>query len=626
MSENVTLRVLVVPDVRSGNGTGHLRRCIALCGVLARRGAAVSMLLADKSAVTHSGISLNGVEVLAFDEAKIRTWNLVFIDSRSIQPVEVARFRSLAPVIGLDAGEPGRSFMSYLIDSLPRQLPARWRPAAIRASAPNLKGERYLVLGAPAARRIPPEAREGILISFGGEDAAHLTEKTLHALRRMPGLKQVSVTVVRGPLFGGGRLSALPDNRCRIVDAPSGLGDLIATHRLVVTSFGLTAFEARREAVPVVLVNASRYHRLLADQAGFLSAGTGRPHPRAFQRMATRALAHSVIPERTAAEPGFVASDAAHPGDAAELIALTLDSLHTGEKEGCPVCGLKTNRVVLRHPRKSYFRCGQCGMLYMEHYTRDKIEYTREYFFTDYEKQYGKTYLEDFDHIRALARPRLERISRLNPGRTMLDVGCAFGPFMSEAALSGYSPFGVDISEDAARYVREQLAFPAVAGSILDFDPVAEFGVREFDVVTLWYVIEHFPNVEALLGALKRMVKPGGVLAFSTPNGGGISRRRSPAAFFSRSPDDHYTIWEPSRTRGILRRFGFTVRDIRVTGHHPERFFSRTTEDSKSLQSGDKKADNKSEDRILLRLADRASRVLGLGDTFEVYAVRDQER
>jgi hypothetical protein len=90
------------------------------------------------------------------------------------------------------------------------------------------------------------------------------------------------------------------------------------------------------------------------------------------------------------------------------------------------------------------------------------------------------------------------------------------------------------------------------------------------------------------------------VLAFSTPSGSGISARRSLRRFLSASPADHFTIWTPRRTGPLLRRFGFRLERMQVTGHHPERFPGR-------LPAG------------LLR---PASRLLGLGDTFEAYAVK----
>jgi 2-polyprenyl-3-methyl-5-hydroxy-6-metoxy-1,4-benzoquinol methylase len=108
----------------------------------------------------------------------------------------------------------------------------------------------------------------------------------------------------------------------------------------------------------------------------------------------------------------------------------------------------------------------------------------------------------------------------------------------------------------------------------------------------MWYVIEHLTGLRAALAQVNALLEPGGVFAFSTPSFAGISRRKSLTAFLRNSPGDHWTIWDPRRCKKMLAAYGFKVKKIVVTGHHPERF-------------------NK-----------MISRVLGLGDTFECYAIK----
>jgi SAM-dependent methyltransferase len=126
-------------------------------------------------------------------------------------------------------------------------------------------------------------------------------------------------------------------------------------------------------------------------------------------------------------------------------------------------------------------------------------------------------------------------------------------------------------------------------------------------VVTMWYVIEHLPDLTDALSVVSDLLEPGGVFAFSTPNATGVSARRSLRDFLRNSPPDHFTVWSPRTARRVLARYGFEVTGVRVTGHHPERFPGATR-----LRDGGPGR------RVLLAL----SRVLGLGDTFEVYAVK----
>ncbi len=141
-----------------------------------------------------------------------------------------------------------------------------------------------------------------------------------------------------------------------------------------------------------------------------------------------------------------------------------------------------------------------------------------------------------------------------------------------------------------------------------ELDIERAFGFGQVDLLTMWYVIEHFPRLGEVLAKVSRIVKMGGVFAFSTPNLSGVSGYTDLERFLTASPRDHYTIWEPKIARSVLRRFGFRVAAVNITGHHPERF----------PLSG-------AERGWRYRLLEHYSRVAGLGDTFEIYAVKERE-
>ena len=88
----------------------------------------------------------------------------------------------------------------------------------------------------------------------------------------------------------------------------------------------------------------------------------------------------------------------------------------------------------------------------------------------------------------------------------------------------------------------------------------------------MWYVKEHFNNLDQVINKVSSLVKTNGYFAFSTPSGQGVSATTNKENFFTQSPGDHYTVWEPSKANKILAKYGFKVVKIVSTGHHPERF------------------------------------------------------
>jgi 2-polyprenyl-3-methyl-5-hydroxy-6-metoxy-1,4-benzoquinol methylase len=242
------------------------------------------------------------------------------------------------------------------------------------------------------------------------------------------------------------------------------------------------------------------------------------------------------------------------------------------------------------------------------------VVYDRDYFFESYRRQYGRTYLEDFPHLRELAAGRLRSIRRLlekggkraGPSKAgkprLLDIGCAYGPFLAAARDAGFDCLGMDPAEDAVRYVRDSLGIGAVRGFFPHTALPQELIGEGFDVISLWYVIEHLRDTQGGLAALAGLLKPGGILALSTPSFSGVSGRFKRRRFLAESPEDHWIIWQPSIMKNIFKVHGLDLEKISITGHHPERF-----------PLGPKPGSP------LYRLAGLASLLCGLGDGFEAY-------
>jgi 2-polyprenyl-3-methyl-5-hydroxy-6-metoxy-1,4-benzoquinol methylase/spore coat polysaccharide biosynthesis predicted glycosyltransferase SpsG len=612
-------RWLLVPSTAKGNGSGHLVRCLGLAREL---GPSASIYLpGSKTGAAWSSAEiglayareLEGLSVVE-DLSLAGPVDLVVLDRRAVSREELAFWESFGPVVALDEGGPARHAAPYLVDILPR----------LDHDAANLREAGFLDL--PRNRRDPPASFSRVLVSFGGEDPAGLSVQTARALLEGGLVDPARLTVVGGPLMrgfasppggrpapegGAGSEARSVLERIVVLGPVQGLKEHFAQYDLVITQFGLTAFEAAWAGCGVILVNPSAYHRALGRRAGFPDGGLRKPRLQALRR-------HFASPEATIAR-----SAAACPAERHSL-AERLSALAPAGPRSCPRCGSPERDALYRSASKSFFRCGACGIVYLLRFSAGREEpYKKSYFFEEYRQQYGRSYLEDWPTLTGLAESRLGRIEALAArelGRsrslTVLDVGCAYGPFLAAAKSHGQEPYGLDMAEDAATYVRVELGIPAIAGDFLDPAAAMSFG-GPFDVLTMWYVIEHFADLDRALRNAAALVRPGGILALATPSGEGISARSDFPRFLERSPDDHFTLWEPSRVASLLKAYGFRVELVRSTGHHPERFPLL-----KALAAGP--LGRVAPLAALLRAAaDAVSKACGLGDTFEVYAVRE---
>jgi len=101
----------------------------------------------------------------------------------------------------------------------------------------------------------------------------------------------------------------------------------------------------------------------------------------------------------------------------------------------------------------------------------------------------------------------------------VLDIGCYTGSLISDLSQAGFPDvYGVDVDSHAV--ARGQKLYPALEARITSYDGVTlPFAEATIDVVTMFDVLEHIPNVEKFLSQqVQRVLKPGGTLVFQTPN------------------------------------------------------------------------------------------------------------
>ena len=108
----------------------------------------------------------------------------------------------------------------------------------------------------------------------------------------------------------------------------------------------------------------------------------------------------------------------------------------------------------------------------------------------------------------------------------MLDVGCGGGILSEALARRGARVLGIDL---APALLEVAQLHAAESGVNVEYRSVSAESLAiarpaSFDLVTCMEMLEHVPDPAAALGALARLVKPGGDVVVSTLN-------RTPSAF-----------------------------------------------------------------------------------------------
>jgi SAM-dependent methyltransferase len=179
----------------------------------------------------------------------------------------------------------------------------------------------------------------------------------------------------------------------------------------------------------------------------------------------------------------------------------------------CNACEATGPDLLHVKDRYSIVGCRHCGLVYVGDdlaLIDFKAIYAEDYYKNGNDRVFAD-YLGDEAQRRALARRKLWTLRRLHAGGRLLDVGCAAGFFLAEARTR-YTVTGVELSEFSSSFAREHFGLNVHTGSLID----AALPAAEFDLITLWDVIEHLPDPRLVLTEAARVLAPGGHLVLTT--------------------------------------------------------------------------------------------------------------
>jgi len=108
-------------------------------------------------------------------------------------------------------------------------------------------------------------------------------------------------------------------------------------------------------------------------------------------------------------------------------------------------------------------------------------------------------------------KSKLDLINDLQPSKgKLLDIGAGTGDFLALAKQYGWNITGVEPSEKAKSIALKKGVSFVENTNLLD--------ENSFDLISMWHVLEHVPNLEEQIKELKRLLKPNGTILIAVPN------------------------------------------------------------------------------------------------------------
>jgi 2-polyprenyl-3-methyl-5-hydroxy-6-metoxy-1,4-benzoquinol methylase len=219
-------------------------------------------------------------------------------------------------------------------------------------------------------------------------------------------------------------------------------------------------------------------------------------------------------------------------------------------------------------------KCSNCGLVF----TKDDLSVEEikdiysEGYFTGRDERGYKKYIEKHENsfknkffrfiYRSPNHPgiHIKLVNKYaNEKGNLLEIGCAAGFFLEEAKKKGWNVTGIELSEFVSSYAREKLGLNVFTGKIEDLIKNGNIKKEQFDVVTLWATLEHIAVPSTLFESINYVLKPYGLLFFTTINIESIEAKEQGKNWASIRPPKHLYYFSELTIKKYLSKYGFEI-------------------------------------------------------------------
>ena len=179
--------------------------------------------------------------------------------------------------------------------------------------------------------------------------------------------------------------------------------------------------------------------------------------------------------------------------------------------------------------------------------------------------------------INPLRLAHIERLAGGLAGKRILDVGCGGGILAEALAAKGAQVTGIDLAD---KPLKVAMLHRVESGSGVDYrlvsaEALAEEKPGEYDIVTCMEMLEHVPDPPSTVRACARLVRPGGMVFFSTLNRNAKSFLLAIVGaeyvlnLLPRGTHEYARFIRPSELARACREAGLAVTDLTGMTYNP---------------------------------------------------------
>lgn len=230
----------------------------------------------------------------------------------------------------------------------------------------------------------------------------------------------------------------------------------------------------------------------------------------------------------------------------------------------CPVCNnsvfttfLKTQDYFLTNQKFDIDQCTSCGFKFTNPIPY-KEELPKYYESTEYishsnaeEGLVNKIYQAVRSHT---LKKKLNFISKYVKEGNILDIGSGTGEFLNIMQQSNFVATGIEPNEDARKHAKRNYGL-----AVYDETDIDGMKKKDFNVITLWHVLEHVYNLNERISQIKDLLAADGILIVAVPNPASWDAKFYGEFWAAYDCPRHLYHFDQTAIKELFNKYGFDV-------------------------------------------------------------------
>jgi len=151
---------------------------------------------------------------------------------------------------------------------------------------------------------------------------------------------------------------------------------------------------------------------------------------------------------------------------------------------------------------------------------------------------------------------KLKLIKETTKGKSILDYGCGAGDFLQHMQNNGYDVKGMEPNAKAFVISQSKIGKENVVNCELkDIN-------QKFDIITLWHVLEHIPNLNEIIEELKKHLNPNGTLIIAVPNHSSYDAKHYKEKWAAYDVPRHLWHFNAESISKLFNNFGMKIENV----------------------------------------------------------------